>query len=150
MLRGSGLTAVFRARLHQKGLALSLSRRGPHKQHENPPDPEAALCPRCGISDRPTLSPGSGPHACKASCAHCGRFLRWISLLAPAERMAHRLKARLKAMQQHPPSAAQLDFLQALGDRLSAPETMAEASERIEVLQAAYEARNSNAPGHGP
>jgi hypothetical protein len=60
--------------------------------------------------------------------------LRWLSLHAPAERMAHRLKARLAAMQQYPPSAAQLEYLKALGDTLSAPETMAEASERIDEL----------------
>jgi hypothetical protein len=49
----------------------------------------------------------------------------------------HRAKARLKAMQQHAPSAAQLDFLKALGDQGPAPETMAAASERIEKLRGA-------------
>ena len=92
-------------------------------------------CPRCGVIDRPTLTQGTGPHAIRASCGQCGRFLRWISVLAPAERVARRLHARLQAMQQHPPSAAQLSFLQALGDTLSAPATMAEASERIESLK---------------
>ena len=65
-----------------------------------------------------------------------------MSVLAPSERMVHRLKARLQALQQHPPSEAQLEYLKALGDRLSAPQTMAEASERIEALKA----QRSNAP----
>jgi hypothetical protein len=98
------------------------------------PGPEAAPCPRCGVIDHPTLMAGTGPHACKASCAHCGRFLKWISLHAPSERMAHRMKARLKAMQDHPASAAQLAYLLALGDTQAAPATMAEASARIEGL----------------
>jgi hypothetical protein len=115
-----------------------------------PQDQHAVPCPRCGAIDRPILTVGTGPHACKAACAHCGRFLRWISLLAPAERMAHRTLARLKAMQKHPASATQLDYLQALGDTLSAPASMAEASERIDALQAEKEAKRSNAPGKGP
>ena len=105
------------------------------------PDPErnhgqgAEACPRCGVVDVPTLSPGSGIHAIRASCAHCGRFLRWISVLAPSERMAHRRNAQLKAMQRHPASAAQLSLLQALGDTQPQPVTMAEAWERIEQLK---------------
>ena len=100
-----------------------------------PQDQHAVPCRRCGVVDRPTLSPGTGPHACKASCAHCGRFLKWISLHAPSERLAHRLQARLRAMQQHPASPAQLSFLQALGDTQAAPTSMAEASARIEQLR---------------
>src|SRR5262245_51051374 len=92
-------------------------------------------CPRCGVIDRPTLTQGTGPHAIRASCGHCGRFLRWISVLPPAERLARRLHARLQAMQQYPASEAQLDFLKALGDTLSPPATMAEASERIDALK---------------
>ena len=98
--------------------------------------PEETPCPRCGAIDQPILSAGTGPHACKASCASCGRFLRWISLLAPSERMAHRLKARLAAMATYPPSAAQLSFLQALGFEGPAPATMAEASARLTAAAA--------------
>ena len=126
----------------------------PHKQAPSsptattrttqPPAPET--CPRCGVEDKPLLSAGSGPHACKASCAHCGRFLRWVSLLAPSERMAHRLKARLDAMRKHPASAAQLGLLLALGDAGPPPADMAEASERIEQLKS----QRSNAPGSKP
>ena len=120
------------------------------RQPQSTPDTHATHCPRCGVVDLPMLSPGKGPHACKASCAHCGRFLRWISLLAPAERMAHRMQERLRAMQQHPPSLAQMAYLQALGDKQAAPQTMAEASERIEGLKAAQEATRSNALGKSP
>lgn len=104
-------------------------------QDSDQTQPPEAACPRCGVIDRPMLTQGTGPHAIKAVCPNCGRFLRWISVLAPTERLAHRMKARLEAMQRHPPSAAQLAFLQALGDQLSAPQTMAEASERIERLK---------------
>ena len=106
-------------------------------------DPEAAICPRCAVVDRPLLSPGTGPHSCKATCAHCGRFLKWISLLAPSERMARRLAAQRKAMQQRPASPAQLAFLMALGDTQAAPEDMAAASTRIEELKAALVAKNT-------
>jgi len=99
------------------------------------PAPGTQTCPHCGAVDKPTLSPGSGPHAIRASCSHCGRFMRWISVLAPSERMAHRVRSRLAAMQKHPPSAAQLRFLRELGDKLAAPETMAAASQRIEELK---------------
>jgi hypothetical protein len=45
------------------------------------------------------------------------------------------MKARLVAMQAHPPSEEQLSFLQALGDTISAPKDMGEASQRIEALK---------------
>ena len=41
---------------------------------------QAVPCPHCGVIDRPLLSPGTGPHAIRASCPHCGKFLRWISV----------------------------------------------------------------------
>lgn len=96
-------------------------------------------CKRCGAQERPTLVPGTGPHACKAVCSGCGRFIRWVSLLAPAERLARKMKARLEAMQRLSPSEAQLAYLQALGDQAGAPSTMAEASQRIEELKAKKE-----------
>lgn len=97
--------------------------------------PARDACAHCGVIDRPTLSPGSGPHACKATCAHCGRFLRWVSLLAPAERLARKMQARLKAMSEYPPTEAQLKYLQILGDTQPAPANMGEASERIDQLR---------------
>ena len=92
-------------------------------------------CPGCGTTSRPTLLPGTGPHACKAVCSHCGRFIKWISVLSPSERLARRMKSRLAAMLKHPPSEAQLAYLKALGDKLAAPQSMGEASERIEALK---------------
>ena len=75
-----------------------------------------------------------GVETCKC-CAHCHRFLRWVSVLSPTERLMRRAKARTLAMQQHPPSAQQLSFLQALGDTAAAPESMAVASQRIDQLK---------------
>jgi hypothetical protein len=100
-----------------------------------PQDQNTETCRHCGAIDRPVLGPGRGPHACEARCAHCGKHLRWVSLLAPSERVAHRLHARLQAMRQHPPTEKQMEYLKALGDKLAAPATMAEASERIEALK---------------
>ena len=57
------------------------------------------------------------------------------------------MKARLEAMRKYPASEAQLDYLKALGDKLSAPQTMAEASERIEGLKTATAAKRSDAQG---
>ena len=98
------------------------------------PETTVQICKACGSVGVPTLSPGTGPHTVKATCGHCGAFIRWLSLLAPTERHAHRMKARLEAMRKYPPSAAQLAYLQALGDKLAAPKSMAEASERIDAL----------------
>ena len=99
------------------------------------PEPGEEACPRCGSIDQPTLVPGTGPHSIRAECGHCGRFFRWMSLLAPTERMARKAKARLTAMQAHPPSNAQLEYLKTLGDQAATPKDMAEASERIEALK---------------
>ena len=90
-------------------------------------------CPRCGAIDPPAMGPGSGPHTASARCAHCGRFLQWLSTLPPAERQARRQQARHQAMVQRPPSQAQLTYLQALGDSAPPPASMAEASTRIDA-----------------
>ena len=119
----------------------------PAPESQKPSAGEPLICRRCGVVDLPLLSPGTGPHAIRASCQHCGRFIRWISTLSPSERMARKVKARLKAQQQHPPTQAQLSFLQALGDQGPAPENMAEASARIEKLQGASRPRDTNALG---
>ena len=104
-----------------------------HQDHSNTQGKET--CPRCGTIARPTLVPGSGVHAIRAECSKCGRFFRWVSVLSPTERLVRKMKARLQAMQAHPPSAAQLALLQALGDTATVPETMAEASKRIDSLK---------------
>jgi len=49
--------------------------------------------------------------------------------------LAKHTKARWQAMRAHLPSAAQLACLKALGDTATVPETMAEASERIDSLK---------------
>lgn len=98
------------------------------------PDTGAMACPRCGVIDRPVLSPGTGPHAYRVSCSSCRRFIKWVSLIAPSERMAHKLAATRKAMAQRQPSAAQLAYLEALGYVGPVPGTMQEASARIERL----------------
>jgi hypothetical protein len=36
------------------------------------------LCPKCGSVAIPRLEPGTGPHSAKATCTHCGRFLKWV------------------------------------------------------------------------
>jgi hypothetical protein len=97
--------------------------------------PRAEVCKHCGVLAVPTLSKGTPPHAIKASCPACGKFLKWISTLAPAERMARKMKYKLAAMQRQAPTEMQLSFLQALGDRLSPPTNKTEASARIEALK---------------
>lgn len=106
-----------------------------HKsQPASTPASTAEACRYCGVIDVPLLSPGSGPHACQASCQHCGRHLRWVSLHAPAERQARRVKARHLAMAKLPPTSPQLAFLRALGYAGPAPGSMAEASAAIDEL----------------
>src|SRR4029453_4803664 len=98
------------------------------------PQDTVQLCPHCGAIERPILTEGTGPHTVRASCPRCGRFIRGLSILAPSERMARKAQHRMAGMQHRAPTAAQLRYLQALGDTLSAPQTMREASARIEAL----------------
>jgi hypothetical protein len=35
-------------------------------------------CPACGVIDTPRATDGTGLHTAKATCAHCGRFLKWL------------------------------------------------------------------------
>jgi len=35
-------------------------------------------CANCDTVAVPDLSLGTGPHAAKAECPHCGRFLKWV------------------------------------------------------------------------
>jgi hypothetical protein len=91
-------------------------------------------CPWCAFPGPHQPGPGAGPHAASLRCGHCGRCIQWLSTRSPAERQARRQQARLQAMAQKPPSAAQLTYLQALGDTSPPPATMAEASERIDAL----------------
>ena len=90
-------------------------------------------CHRCGVIDTPALGPGSGPHTASARCAHCGRFLQWLSTRFPADRQARRQQARQQALAQKPPSSMQLAFLRSLGDAGPPLANMAEASTRIDA-----------------
>src|SRR5262245_29899873 len=83
------------------------------------------VCRRCGAIDTPRLAPGSGPHAVRANCANCGRFLQWVSRHTPEARAVRRHASRLVAMAQRPPSELQCAYLQALGDNGPPPVTMA-------------------------
>jgi len=96
--------------------------------------PPELTCPRCGVIDRPVVGPGNGPHPFRASCRHCGHFIRWLSHYTSAERQARQAQARLQAQAQRPPSTRQLNYLQVLGDSGPPPANMAEASQRIDEL----------------
>ena len=95
----------------------------------------SAACPRCGVIDRPQVGPGNGPHAFRAQCRHCGHFLQWLSKFPLAARQARRQQAHKQAMATKPPTAHQLDYLQALGDSGPPPASRREASERIDALK---------------
>lgn len=105
-------------------------------QPEYTPSVTARACRTCGALDIPVLTPGHGPHAWRATCRHCGRFMQWVSRYTPAERQARQMQARqmqarLQAMAILPPSPRQLASLQAMGDTGPPPKTMAEARERM-------------------
>jgi hypothetical protein len=99
------------------------------------PTLEPLPCYHCGVVDIPRISAGAGPHAFRANCAHCGTFLQWVSTRSTEERVHRREQFRKAAMGSKPPTAAQIAFLVALGDRQPAPTTMAEASARIDQLR---------------
>jgi hypothetical protein len=108
----------------------STTDRGTSMFHDSAP----LACERCGVIDRPRIGPGSGPHALRATCAHCGRHLLWVSAYTPEERQARRQAARAEAMSKKPPSQPQLTYLATLGDSGPPPTTMLEASTRIDSL----------------
>lgn len=44
----------------------------------------SAACRHCGHPGEHVAQPGTGPHAAKLLCGHCGMFVRWVSkVLAP-------------------------------------------------------------------
>lgn len=95
-------------------------------------------CPTCGVSDAPLIAPGNGPHAFRATCRHCGAFLRWLSRYAPDEQAARREQQRQSAMAVRPPSVAQMQYLSALG--CSAPmSSMLSASIAISAILQAWQ-----------
>ena len=42
------------------------------------PEATALPCLSCGTMAVPVLTQGTGPHAVRASCRHCGAFLKWL------------------------------------------------------------------------
>jgi hypothetical protein len=44
-------------------------------------------CHHCGVADTPRLAPGVGPHHAKASCGHCGHFIKWLGQERKSERI---------------------------------------------------------------
>jgi len=99
------------------------------------PPLEALPCYRCGVLDRPAITPGASPHFAAARCQHCGHFIKWLSQYPAAERDDRRQQTRLQAMAQKPASPLQLAFLKSLGHTGPEPTNMREASERIDVLK---------------
>jgi hypothetical protein len=100
----------------------------------NTPKLGPIACHRCAVMDVPTVMRGTGPHAYRAQCRHCGAFLKWISPLSHEERVHRREQYRQRAMKQLAPTAPQLAFLRALGDTQAPPADRLEASQRIAVL----------------
>jgi hypothetical protein len=99
------------------------------------PAPSETVCPRCGCLGTPTVTAGVGPHYAKASCRHCGAFLRWLSRYSHEERAYRREQYRRQAMRSRPPSAPQLAYLSALSDIGPPPSDMSQASTRIDQLR---------------
>jgi hypothetical protein len=52
-------------------------------------------CPACGALGVPQVSAGTGPHSVKASCRHCGQFLKWLpkALVQPSGKEERRMVA---------------------------------------------------------
>jgi hypothetical protein len=92
------------------------------------------LCRHCGALATPEIGPGSGPHHAAVRCQHCHKFLTWLSKYAPDDREARRQAAQRAAMAHKPASLMQLSYLHALGDAGPPPQTMLEASTRIDAL----------------
>jgi hypothetical protein len=100
------------------------------------PTPGELACPRCGVIDHPVVTPYAGKvHAFVARCAHCRRWIKFVSRYAPEVRAARRETSKRQAMAGRPPSADQMKYLRDLGDQQPVPETMQEASERIDQLR---------------
>jgi hypothetical protein len=47
------------------------------------------LCGHCGVLDVPLFGPGTGQHVARATCRHCGRFLKWLPKVLFAKETSH-------------------------------------------------------------
>jgi hypothetical protein len=103
-----------------------------HEDFQSPPAhaTQPLPCRHCGAVAMPVLTQGTGPHAFRANCASCGRFIQRISRSSPAERA----RRQAHAMATLAPTALQLQGLRALGDTLPAPVNRDEAARRIVQL----------------
>src|SRR5262245_54104052 len=106
-----------------------------HGSPEQPPIPEPLVCRRCGAITAPLVTPGTGPHAFKANCPECGRFMRWVSRFSPEEQIQCRPRAKQDALARIAPTARQLDLLRTLRDTQPQPANTHEASVRIDALK---------------
>jgi hypothetical protein len=93
------------------------------------------VCPPCGCLGTPVVTRGTGPHAFRANCKDCGKFLRWVSKHTHEERVHRREKYRLQAMARLEPTIAQLARLKALGHDGPLPINRAVASALIDQIQ---------------
>src|SRR5262249_19746655 len=101
------------------------------------PDVAPLPCYRCGTIDAPRLAPGTGPHALRANCPHCGAFLRWIRRYPSQEHARRREAARREVIAQKPPSQLQFAYLRPVRPSGPPPAHMAEASMLIDALLSA-------------
>ena len=89
-------------------------------------------CPRCGTVALPLISPGKGPHALRATCPSCGRYLGWLSVRSPEDKA----RRQAAAMQAQPATPGQLHYLRdILRDRGPQPANKWDASQRIDTLK---------------
>jgi hypothetical protein len=86
------------------------------------------------VLDIPIVTPGTGQHAYRASCAHCHAYIQWLSHHDPAEQARRRAQAKQAVMQAQAPTADQLHYLDVLGDHGPLPAHKWEASRRIDEL----------------
>ena len=111
----------------------------------NTPAPPEIACLRCGVIDVPRIGPGSGPHAARLSCDHCGAFLRWLPRPRTAEERAEKdTKSGLRrsaCIRQKPPTSQQIQYLQRLGYRGPRPANRLAASDLIAGLVSKGRAR---------
>ena len=83
------------------------------------------------------LRPGCYQGVTGAPCGEACNSWSLVSKRSPAEKAAQRDAAKTAAMSSKPPTAPQLAYLHALGDRQAPPGTMLEAAARISALVAA-------------